>query len=674
MRDVGGRWGVGCSVGLVATAVAALLLVGVAAWYAGKERAAAEAAALAEAEAMAQPARDNLRPADEPWDVDRTMRVIHAMDGALRDGSSLRDYLTRLAGMDLRGVHPGVLASRDRMLDVLLRSYAKRQEADARDEMWDTTSEMVLAAFSVVHVSGSVGLGDPNGAVSVDREQAQKLLAEWRDERDLRADLERDLAELEVELLDAVAAGAEAHHEVMHAWDELSLVRDRAWLAAAAGDWAGARAAAEVAVARSPGEREAHLIAAWAMIESGDPEALGQAEALLDDYVAHHPDSSAPALLLQGAALARAGDVQAARRAFEQSAAWYPRQAAALGDLVDPYAQRAWLRQSREGSFILEMYTATMLGAGDFSPDLHLARIAFGEGDAEGGRRKVLDHFARRRAQGQWDFVLADLAAAERILGADGRTLFPEDAWLDLQVDPPLVGDGLKLAVVNRGDITLHNATLVLAVHFTDTFPGDYVGLRVPETAPSVPAGERTSFGTLAVAVPHGEAVWDQDDVVEVRAVVVSDEAVLWVDTERYKVAEAEAFRARRASRDDALPAGPTADPVLTGRATALLREAAASATLVTEEGYLRNDVVVRIPRAVALARPLFRLLAPGSDAMAPSENRIDGEAIVLRFSGVSGLGDPAARGPLTLQILSGWGEARARWAADGAGWVSVPP
>jgi hypothetical protein len=311
-----------------------------------------------------------------------------------------------------------------------------------------------------------------------------------------------------------------------------------------------------------------------------------------------------------------------------------------------------------------------MLGAGAFSPDLHLARLAFADGDAESGRRKVLDHFARRRAQGQWDLVLADLQAAEEILGADGRTLFPEDAWLDLDVDPPLVGSGLKLAVVNRGAITLHNATLVLAVHFTDAFPGDYVGLRVPDTAPALPAGERTSFGTLAVDVRQGPHAWDEDDVVDVRAIVVSDEAVLWVDTERYKVAEAEAFRARRAAREGELPPVNEAPAPLLARAAALLQEASKSATLVTEEGYLRTDAVVRLPRAVALARPVFRLVPDGGEALAPTENRIDGDHVVLRFQGVPGLGDEAARRPMTLQLLSPWGEATARWAPDGASWV----
>ncbi len=680
--DVANRWGLGCGVAVIALGVGLGVAGGVLAMRAAETRALAESAALEEATKMAEPALTNLRQADTEWDVDRTMRVIHAMDGALREGTSLRDYLDRLAGMDLRDVHPAVLKSREQMLDVMLRLYARQTEADARQEMWDTTSEMVLATLSVVKVSGSIGIGDPNGAVSVDREQAQQLLRDWREDREIRSEIVSDIAALEVELLDAVSASAQSQHTVLRAWDELSLVRDRAWLSASAGDWDGALAAARVAIEKAPREREAHLIAAWALIERGDPESLSAVGPLLDAYVSEHPDSSAPALLLTGVAASKRGDSQGARRALEQAAAYFPRQAAALGDLVDPYQQRAWLRQSREGSHIVEQYTATMLGAGFFSPDLHLAQLAFARGDATDGRKKVLDHFARRRAQGQWDFILSDLAFCEKLLGADWREMFPEDAWLDLEVNPPLVGDGLKLAVVNRGALTLHNATLILAVHFTDTFPGDYVGLRVPETAPSLPAGDRTSYGNFVIAVKDGARTRTESDVVEVRAVVVSDEAVLWVDTEPFKVAEAEAFvqqRAARLARESREVAGSPVPPArslgndLAARAETLFTDLKGAGTLRVVEGYAFNDVVIELPRLIAFLRPVFRLEQEGQEPMSAAKNAIRDDIIELTFERVKNVDDGAARRPLTLHVLSGWGETRLTWVAEGQSWVRVP-
>ena len=103
------------------------------------------------------------------------------------------------------------------------------------------------------------------------------------------------------------------------------------------------------------------------------------------------------------------GDFGAAQLHLQQSATYYPKQADQLSDMLDPYKQRGFLRKSREGGLIIELYKSTMLGGGTFSPDLQLAKLLFEQGDFEAGRKKVMDHFARRRAQQQWDFIISDL-------------------------------------------------------------------------------------------------------------------------------------------------------------------------------------------------------------------------------------------------------------------------
>jgi hypothetical protein len=105
-----------------------------------------------------------------------------------------------------------------------------------------------------------------------------------------------------------------------------------------------------------------------------------------------------------------------------------------------------------------------MLGAGYFSPDLQLAKISFHAGRFEEGRERVLEHFGRRRAQGAWDFLFPDIQFCIALLGSDYRAIFPEDAWLDLVVEPELLGGGITLSVKNRSERTLRNATLVLAL------------------------------------------------------------------------------------------------------------------------------------------------------------------------------------------------------------------
>ena len=119
---------------------------------------------------------------------------------------------------------------------------------------------------------------------------------------------------------------------------------------------------------------------------------------------------AAPAFLLLGVHQSRLGQDSQAQLSFQQAAAYFPKQAKQLTDMLNPYEMRSFLRQSREGQFIVEMYKSTMLGAGYFSPDLQMAKVLFDKGDDAGGRLKVLDHFARRRTQQQWDFIISDVA------------------------------------------------------------------------------------------------------------------------------------------------------------------------------------------------------------------------------------------------------------------------
>jgi hypothetical protein len=96
--------------------------------------------------------------------------------------------------------------------------------------------------------------------------------------------------------------------------------------------------------------------------------------------------------------------------------------------MLDPYKMRTFLKRSREGNLIVDEYKATMLGAGFWSPDLELAKMMFDRGDDEGGRAKVLDHFARRRTQGEWDLILQDIAFCHDLLGPRFWEIFPRRA------------------------------------------------------------------------------------------------------------------------------------------------------------------------------------------------------------------------------------------------------
>lgn len=656
----------GCAVAVAAAILLPAVGAGVWKWDADRRMEAAltaqgQAAAAEFAPALAR--LDQGKDAAAPVDLDRTVRVIHGIDLALKQSGSLKEYLALMAREDYRGVDPKVIAARQELMGILMDLYSRQLEQEDQAAMWELTSQLLLQTLSVVEVEGDMSALSPTGGFSVDRSQAQRLLGDLQERQREEKRLAREVDVLENQLIDRLTAYSGAWHETLDEWDRLCIQRDRAYLAVANGDWKTAIEASSAAVAMAPHEKEAHLLLALAIIESGDTE-KGDPAQLLEDYIAAHPDSSAPAFLLLGTWRARTGDLAQARLDLQQSATYYPRQADQLTSMLDPYEMRSFLRKSREGAYIVELYKGTMLGAGYFSPDLQMARLLFEAGDAEGGRTKVMDHFARRRSQGQWDFLISDVNFCQELLGADYRLIFPEDAWLDLVAEPTLLGSGLSLSVKNRSDRTLHNTTLVLALHLTDMHPDDYETLTAAKTMPAVVHGQETSFGDVEVAIPMFGETKGVGDIVRTRAILVSNEAVVWVDTDEYKIAEAAEFAAARAR-------APAPADAAESSAIALLRDQARTASRASSQArieprkLLRDDVLIEVPRELMVLRPVFRLRYRGAEIVA-SENVIDGDRIKLRFPAVADFEPGSSAEPMVLVVGSIFGGMEITFAPNG--------
>jgi len=599
------------------------------------------------------------------YDIDKTVRVIHSIDVALREHEDFEAYLRYMAQQDYRDVAPEVLASRNKLLEVLQPLYAKQVELEDQQAMWEMTSELLLATLSVVSVSGDVDLVSPSGEFSVDREQARALWDDLKSRQADRRDLQEDIAELDQELVEALVEYAGVYYEYLDEWDELSILRDRAYLAVHNEDWDAAEAAARLAIEKAPKEREAHLLLAMALIEGDKLEREGEIRDLLDETMKEHPDQSAPALLLVGALEAKVGNTDAARLAFQQAAAYYPKQSDDLLDMLDPYTMRSFLKKSREGSFIIEQYKSTMLGAGYFSPDLQLARQQFDAGDFAGGKAKVLDHFARRRNQQQWDFILDDITFCQELLGPDFWQIFPEDTYLDLEVSEAMMGSKLNLGVKNRSPRTLRNATLVLVLHMTDMVPGMYEALPAPATMPAVPAHETTSFGTLPIELEYGGRIKTVEDIVQHRAILVTNDAVVWVDTDEYKIARASGEVQDEGPTGEAVRPIAERHPEFLQTREAIVAGLSQGLDLHIEQKYGSDNVLVELPRELSILRPIFRLRY-GDQVFSAEDNVIEGDRIQLRFAGVENFDDVEPTDNLELIVGSPFGDLVLTWNAAG--------
>ncbi len=606
------------------------------------------------------------------YDIDKTIRVVHEIDEAVKESKDLKEYIERLGKQDYRNVAPEVLEARKELMDILLRLYAKQVAVEDQQALWDVSSEMMLTVLSAVEVDSGVG-GLPGalmtGNFSVSQEKFEQALNETKERHAEQRKLMQDLHAVEQELLEATLKYSQIYYKYIEEWDKVCVYRDRAYLATHNHDWPQAVEASDAAIQAAPFETEAHLLKAMALIEQGKaPEQQGklvEAAAILNRYIKEHPDSTAPAFLLLGVMHTAGGNAQEARLAFQQAAAYYPKQAEHLNNMLNPYKMRDFLRKSREGGYIVELYKGTMLGAGYFSPDLQMARSLFDAGDFEGGRGKVLDHFSRRRAQAQWDFVISDLEFCERFLGVNWRRIFPEEPYLDLKVSASLLGSSLDVSVVNRSNRALHNATLVLAVRFTDMHREDYETFTVGRTVPALPANDETDFGDVEIKRRIFGKEKTTGDIVQHRAILVTDEAVSWVDTDEFKIAEQKELRQQRWYQDARAAQGQKSNTWLKalgvdqqGFTETLKKESA----LKIEHELGKDSVSVEVPAELALLRPLFRLVH-GDQTFSPEVNVLDTENIRLTFKSVENFESKDVKDlPIELTVNGLFGDYKLIW------------
>lgn len=646
------------AIGCVSVLLGVPLLFGAGWWFSQSQ---AERAQEQAAEQAFAPALEELKqPEVSPVDIDKTVRVLHGLDLAMENQEDLETHLAYLARQDYRGVSPDVLAARAELLEVLQALYASQTELEEQQAMWDFSSKLLLSTLSIVQVGGEASMTGGAANFSVDREQAQAVLAKLEEEQAAERALQGDIRDLKTELFNALVDYSEVYYTHLEEWDRLCTLRDRAYLAANAGDWASAEAAAKAAMEMAPHETEAHLLYALAIVEGdGGLERAGEVEAMLLDYIEEHPERSAPAFVILGQLHHNMGSSDQAKLDFQQAATNYPRQAEALTDMLNPYQMRSYLRATPEGGYILSRYKDTMLGSGSFSPNLRQAHILFEAGDP-GWKEAVLDHFYRRRSQGQWDYLMSDLQFCTDLFGARFREIYPNDSYLDLVVTSPMLGDGIKLSVQNRSERTLHNASLVMCLRFPDMHPNDYEAVPAGDTQQAVMSKDSTDFGLLEGEFKVGDRVYSAQEAYEHRAILVSNEGVMWVDTEPYKLAEAAEFRTQRAEQ---------ADSAWTERVrTQAVEDLQSSSTMRIEPAMGDDDLHIRLPEALSIGRPSFQLKY-GDQYIRPEKNELENGMIDLVFSAVDNLVD-GEHPPVELLVDTNFGRVKLAWVETPQGWV----
>ncbi len=521
-------------------------------------------------------------PVDNPeYDIEETVRAMNALEVAQCQSEDFISYLEYVARQDFSRVAPEVLEQKKKLFPILQRLYELQQEHKELNDVWMLMRSATSGASSFVEevnpigVIGSMITGDPlTGTVSVAGgvDKAQEVaFDEYEKQKDLKKSLEREMEALRLKYVEYLEGYAPIYHKYMQEWDALCLVKDKAYLDLYGGNPIDAYNRTEEILKTYPENREALLLKSLALIEiasdfspSADSsmtalppsfqvdlnneskpkqsisEFFVEAETTLDIYIQLYPARSAPALVLKGLLYRSLGDNAKAINFFDQASVEYPRQAAALTDLLDSYKSRAYLNKSAEGKYLLRLYRSTMEGFGIFSPNLLKAKYFAQQGDVENCKEEIFNHFFRRGNQGVYDCLLSDMQYCEENMYSSFKQILLEQSFLDVAVEPVTnwhlgdKDDEIKVVINNRSDIDLENVRIFLCLHYTDMYKDEYDVQKLPSVN-IIKHNDKTEIGVVKLNYENKR----YNDITRIRAIAMTDDKICWIDNVDYKYMKA---------------------------------------------------------------------------------------------------------------------------------------
>ena len=383
-----------------------------------------------------------------------------------------------------------------------------------------------------------------------------------------------------------------------------------------------------------------------------------EAEATLDQYIKLYPSRSAPALVLKGLLYREQGEAAKAVSYFDQASMEYPRQAAALTDLLDSYKARTYLNKSAEGKYLLRLYRSTMEGFGIFSPNLLKAHYYAEHDDVEKSKEEIFNHFYRRGNQGVYDCLLSDMQYCEENMYSSFRQILMEQSFLDVAVEPTMnwtlsdKDDEIKVTINNRSDIDLENVRIFLCLHYTDMYKDEYDVQKLPSVN-IIKHHDSTEIGVVKLNYEDKK----YNDITRIRAIAMTDDKICWIDNVDYKYMRASEAAARgsnsKPSTQNSKPSSAKQQllddfNVDNGKLQSIIQEGMKVYGTVSD-GNIWNDMKrdvknlvtgkdkklrIELPRILTLIDPVFSLyqLNDKDKAVRPSENYLSGSNIRLKF------------------------------------------
>lgn len=634
-------------------------------------------------------------PMDNPeYDLEETVRAMNALEVAQCHSADFVSYLEYVARQDFSRVAPEVLEQKKKLFPILQRLYELQKEHKELNDVWMLMRSATSGASSFVEevnpigVIGSMITGDPlTGTVSVAGgvDKAQEVaFEEYEKQKDLKKSLEREMEALRLKYVEYLEGYAPIYHKYMQEWNALCLVKDKAYLDLYGGDPIDAYNRTEEILKSYPENREALLLKSFALIEIASnfspaadssmvaltpsfhadlnseskpkqsiSEFFVEAESTLDNYIQLYPARSAPALVLKGLLYRSLGDNAKAINFFDQASVEYPRQAAALTDLLDSYKSRAYLNSSAEGKYLLRLYRSTMEGFGIFSPNLLKAKYFAQQGDVENCKEEIFNHFFRRGNQGVYDCLLSDMQYCEENMYSSFKQILLEQSFLDVAVEPVTnwhlgdKDDEIKVVINNRSDIDLENVRIFLCLHYTDMYKDEYDVQKLPSVN-IIKHNDKTEIGVVKLNYENKR----YNDITRIRAIAMTDDKICWIDNVDYKYMKASEMAVKENKSNShlaTLKQQLLEDFDINNDKLLSIIEDGIKIYASVSDGNLwhdmKNDVKnlvtgkdknlrVELPRILSIIDPVFSIneINSADKSIRPTENYLSGSNICLEF------------------------------------------
>ena len=519
--------------------------------------------------------------ANKDYDLEKTVRVMNALELAQANSENFDEFLKVMARQDYDGVAPDVLEAKQKMLPVLQYMYQLQALDKSLSDAWMLARSAATGGMEMtrrVNIMDIVNTVMGNPIVLLDifhQEDASKVthkaFANYRKDKELRQNVRNDIAKLEASYQQYLTDYAPIYHKYMKEYDALCVEKDKVYLDLYGGQAESALQGADAILKKYPNCTEGQLLKAQAEIVMGvkthsqslpkerrldkksseisitdtiqNPShgegyrvGLGSHFAsafnILDDYVAQNPGKTAPALLLRGVLYQRMGESEQALSCFHQASVEYPRQAAQLSDMLDSYCMRTYLNKTSEGLYLLQLYRSMMEGNGVFSPNLMKAKYYADTNRQEESKNEIYNHFFRRGNQKYYDGLLSDMQFCEQNLPVGFKQLLIDRKFLDVKVEPDskwlvLTDDEeMQVTIRNKSGKRLENVRLFLCIHYTDMYKDEYDVVKVPQTVSIIEPDEEIDIKD----VPLGYREKKYTDITRIRAIAMTDDRLCWVD------------------------------------------------------------------------------------------------------------------------------------------------